>query len=61
MVNEDHPRCPEYRSKFYKLVDEYREKNETAMAKNENPDPINREFIQRIKELRQEYSFLWDE
>ena len=60
-ANRDHPRYPEYWSRMLKLNDEYRKKHEGARERNENTDAIVREHNRRIKELRQEYSFLWDE
>ena len=60
-ANRDHPKYPEFRSKMLKLSDIYRKKDEEATAKNENTRAIGREFCQKIKELRQEYSFLWEE
>ena len=59
-VNKNHPQYEEYKSKWKMILDDHR-KNE----RDEDNDWEVREkelaTIARLKQLRREYSFLWDE
>ena len=62
-ANKNHPKYTEYTEKFRNVWEEYNEPLKIANAENNNAehDRLSREQNRRLNEIKQEYSFLWDE